>query len=245
MKKALILVGLLAVCAAPTFAATPGVDLSFNACPGNAGSVQAGVIDCAGGGILTALMTFAPAEAITDLVAVDTIVDIFVQVGDIHSDANFWDFETTNQAGVGMNHVRAASGCSTPVVYANTWNKTGAGVSLGALVRSPGNVRLAAGTYRPDFFAASAGQNLFGYQLSFDGSTSTEAGGSQAGCGNPAEIVVQHAIPQSSAGAPTTTLTTPSNNPTPCGSINGGLTANCAAVPTTRHTWSQLKSLYR
>ena len=243
MKKLLLVTAALALCASSAFAV--GVDLSFNACPGNAGSVQAGVIDCAGGGVLTALMTFAPAEAITDLVAVDTIVDIFVQAGDIHSNANFWDFETTNQAGVGMNHVRAASGCSTPVVYANTWNKTGAGVSLGALVRSPQNVRLAAGTYRPDFFAASANQRLFSYQLMFDGSTSTEAGGSAGGCSNPAIVIVQHAIPQSSAGTPTTTLTGPNDNASSCASINGGVPVNCNGVATQRHTWSQLKSLYR
>jgi len=245
MKKALVLAGLMAMCAATAFAAPAGVDLSFTACPLNVGSSQAGVIDCAGGGILTALVTFAPAEAVTDLVAVDTIVDIFLNSGDVNSSADFWDFETTNQAGVGMNHLRASSGCSTPTAYANTWNKTGAGVSLGAAKKGAQYVRIAAGAYRPDNFAASAGQNLFGYQLSFDGSTAVEAGGTANGCSTPAIIVVQQAIPQSAAGAPTTTLTGPSNNTTPCSSINGGVIANCQTVPTQRHTWSQLKSLYR
>jgi len=245
MKKLLFLVTTLALCASTAFASPAGVDLSFNACPLNAGSTQAGVIDCAGGGVLTALMSFAPAEAISDLVAVDSIVDIFLQAGDMHSDANFWDFETGNQAGVGMSHLRPPSGCSTPTAYTNTWSKTGAGVSLGALVRSPRNVRLAAGCYRPDFYNAAAGQDLFGYQLSFDGSTSVEGGGAATGCTLPAMIVVMQAIPQSSAGAPTTTLTGTSHNAIPCSTINGGVTTQCFAVPTQRHTWSQLKSLYR
>jgi len=247
MKKVLVLAGLMALCAASAFAAPAGVDISFNACPLNAGSAQTGAIDCAGGGILIGLVTFAPAEAITDLVAVDTIVDFFLQTpgADINSNANFWDFATFNQSGIGLNHLRAGTGCSTPTVYANTWNKTGAGVSLAAIVKSPTNVRLSAGSYRPDNFSATAGQNLFGYQLSLDGSTSTEAGGTGAGCTDAAIVVVQQATPQSSSGSPTTILTGPSNNVSPCSSINGGVTANCAAVPTQRHTWSQLKSLYR
>jgi hypothetical protein len=245
MKKLIVLAGLMALCAASAFAAPAGVDLSFTACPLDAGSSQAGVIDCAGGGVLTGLMTFAPAEAVTDLVAVDTIVDFFVQAGDVNSTSNFWDFQSFNQAGIGMNHLRPGSGCSTPTAYANTWNKTGAGVSLGALVKSPQNVRVAAGSYRPDNFAAAAGQNLFGYQLMLDGSTAVEAGGTANGCSAPAIVIVQHAIPQSAVGAPTTTLSSPSNNPTPCTSINGGVPTACAAVPTQRHTWSQLKSMYR
>ena len=42
MKTMLLLTGMLVVCASSAFAANPGVDLSFNACPGNAGSSQAG-----------------------------------------------------------------------------------------------------------------------------------------------------------------------------------------------------------
>jgi len=239
MKKTLLLAGMLAMCVTSAFAGPAGVDISFNACPGDAGSTQQGTIDCAGGGILTALVTFAPAEAITDLVALDTIVDFFVQSGDINSTASFWDFETANVAGASLAHLRPSSGCSTPVVFANTWNQSGAGTGLGALVTSPHSVRLAAGTYRASNFNATAGQDLFGYPLSINGATSVEAGGSASGCAYNVNVIVHQAIPQSAAGNSTTTLVGPSNNPTSLSTINAGF------VSARRRTWAELKSLYR
>jgi hypothetical protein len=239
MKTMLLLVGMLVVCASSAFAAIAGVDLSFNACPGNAGSTQAGTIDCAGGGTLTALVTFAPAEAISDLVALDTLIDFYLQTGNITSTANFWDFETANAGCIALDHLRPGSGCSAPIAYANTWNTAVAGVSWAALVLSPQKVRMAAGAYRGNNFAAAAGQNLFGFQLSLNGSTSVEAGGATNGCPFNVIFLVQQAVPQSAAGNPTTTLVGPSNNVTPYATINAGF------VPAKRQTWAQLKSLYR
>jgi len=239
MNKTLLLTGMLALCASPAFAASPGVDLSFVACPLDAGSTQNGTIDCAGGGILTALVTFAPAEAISDLVAIDTTIDFYVQVGDINTTANFWDFATVNQAAISLNHLRPASGCSAPIAYADTWNAPNANAVWGALVRSPQNVRMAGGAYRPNNFAAAAGQNLFGFQISLHGSTSVEAGGSANGCTYNTNVIVQQALPQSAAGNPTTTLTGPSNNASPFSTINAQY------VPAKRQSWAQLKSLYR
>jgi len=113
---------------------------------------------------------------------------------------------------------------------------------------SPRNVRLAAGSHRPNGFAAAAGQNLFGYQLTFDGSSSVEAGGATRGCSVPAIVVVESAAPRSGSGAPTTAFTgpcSPSNNSDGCSSINGANPGECCGLPAQRHTWSQLKSLYR
>jgi hypothetical protein len=222
-----------------------GVDLNFVACPGNAGASQEATIDCAGGGTLTLLMTFAPAEAISDLVAVDALVDVYLHAGDIHSDATFWDFQTVNQVALGLDHLRPASGCNSPFFYANTWNKAGAGVSLGALVRSPRNVRIAAGSYRGDYFPVTANQRLFGWQMLLDAATSVEAGGSASGCSYPACVYMLQAIPQSAAGAPTTTLTGPSSNLDPYMGINILRWYCVPPDPVIRRSWSQLKSLYR
>jgi len=237
--KLLLAMAALALCASTAFAV--GVDLNFDACPGNAGASQVTTIDCAGGATVTAHLTFAPAEAVADLVAVDTILDFYVTGGDINTTANFWDFATTNQNGLGLLHTRPGVGCTG---YTNTWSQTGAGVSLGALVRSPTNVRVAAGSYRPGAISTLANQKLYGYQLTLDATTSVQGGGTQGGCTLPAALVVDHAIPQSSVGTPTTTLTGPSLNPSLCAHINGDVTS-CGAVPAVRHTWSELKSLYR
>jgi hypothetical protein len=240
MKKLLLASAALALCASSAFAV--GVDLNFDACPGNTGATQDATIDCAAGGMLTAHLTFAPAEAIADLVALDTLLDLYITGGDINAaSGNFWDFQNTNQNGLGLLHTRPSAGCTG---YTNTWNQTGAGVSLGALVRSPSNVRVAAGSYRPGAISTIANQKLYGYQLTIDAATSTQGGGTQGGCQLAAAVVIDHAIPQSSIGTPTTMLTGPNLNASLCGHLNGDVTS-CGAVPTVRHTWNQLKSLYR
>jgi len=239
MKKLFLVCAALALCTSSAFAV--GVDLNFDACPGNTGASQDATIDCAGAGVLTAHLTFAPAEAIADLVALDTLLDIYITGGDINSSANFWDFQITNQNGLGVLHTRPSTGCTG---YTNTFSQAGAGASLAALVRTPTDIRVAAGSYRPGAISTIANQKLYGYQVTFDGSTSLQGGGTQAGCTLPAAVVIDQAIPQSSIGTPTTTLTGPNLNPSLCAHINGDQTT-CGAVPAVRHTWSQLKSLYR
>lgn len=247
MKKIALLTAALAVCASTAFAV--GVDLNWNACPGGLGASQAAVLDCAGGGGMLGCLTFAPAENIPDLVAVDCLIDIQISGGDINSSANFWDFSNVNNAALGINHLRPAN-CTA---YANTWNKTGAGVSLATLVRSPTQIRVSCGAYRPDIFdaagvpapvGAAANEKLFGLQMTIDGSTAAEAGGAATGCTLPAAVVVQQATPQSQTGLPTTILMGPNVNADPVAHLNGDNTP-ASAVPTARHTWSQLKSLYR
>jgi len=242
MKRMLLLLLGGMLCAGSAHAI--GVDLNTVACAANTNASQDGTIDCAGGGVVTLLMTFAPAEAISDLVAVDALVDVTLKAGDVHSDATFWDFESVDPAALGLNHLRPSSGCLSPS-YANTWNRTGAGVSLGALVRTPRNVRIAAGSYRPDYFVASANQKLFGWQMTLDGSTSVEAGGGATGCSAPACISVIQAIPQSAVGNPTTTLSGGNLTTYPWVGVNIASVVCIPPDPVIRHTWSQLKSMYR
>ena len=71
MKKTLIISAALCLFAASAFAS--GINLTVTACPNNTGAGNdAGTLDCLGGGIVTMLATFQPAEGIADLVGLDT-----------------------------------------------------------------------------------------------------------------------------------------------------------------------------
>jgi len=244
MKRALLLLLVITtMSAARTYAA--GVDITTVACAGNFGSLQDGTLDCAGGGTFTLLMTFAPAERISDLVAVDALLDVYLHAGDIHSNATFWDFESANQSALGVNHLRPPAGCAGAVNYVNVWNRPGAGAATAALVRTPQNVRIAAGSYRPDNFIANANQTLFGWQLTIDASTSVESGGTGSGCADPACIWIDQAIPESAAGAPTTTLLGSNLDYYPVVGVNVPFGYCIPPDPVVRRSWAQLKSLYR
>ena len=239
MKRTLLLLALLSLVA--TSAHAVGADLSVVACPGDAeASANAGSLDCAGGGDVTLIMTFMPAEAIEDLAAVDMLLDL-VQDGDLNTNAAFWNFETANSGAIAVHHEAPASGCS---MYTDIWNESGAGAAWAAQVFSPYTLRMAALCYRPSTYSALQNQKLFGIQIVLDTAAAIEGGGGMPGCTRGACMVVQHVIPGSIAGTPTTTLTMPSvfgNAIT----FNGGSKAMCFAVPAVRHTWGQLKSLYR
>jgi hypothetical protein len=240
MKKLILTCIALAAGASSAFAI--GVDMNFNACAGVAGSSQTATIDCANGGALAGFVSFAPAEAITDLVALDSIVDIQITGGDVNTTANFWDFGHNVLA---MTSLRNSTACSG---YSSTWGTGGGNTNVGQ-VQSPTKVRMAWGSYRPaPAFNSLANQKLFGYSFTIDGSLSvldTADGGTLNGCQLPAVIVVTQATPQSDNPATSnTTLTGPNLNPEPCVHVNGDVTT-CGAVPAARHSWSQLKSLYR
>ena len=238
MKKTLIICAALCLFATSAFAS--GINLTVTACPGVAGSRgDAGTLDCAAGQIVTMLATFQPVEALTDLVGLDAILDITIN-GDVSGPANFWDFAVANTGALGTDHKRPTTGC-TP--YNNVWNVGSAGSAAAGAVRGPGQVRLAASVQRPSFFVNTANQKLFGFQMSVDASTSAEGGGSANGCATAAGIVLEQIIPASSAGTPTTTLTSPD-------ALSGqgqSVLFNGATLPTkaSRHSWGQLKSLYR
>jgi len=244
MKKILLLTAALALFATSAFAV--GADLTANACPGNAGaSSSVPSLDCAGGAVLVLNVTFQPAEAISDLAAVDCIVDLTPTGGDPNTTANFWDFGVTNSAALGGGQARPSTGCTG---YTNTFSPAGSGFAAAAATQYPSNypprTRISCLSYRPSNLSVAANAKLFGLQITVDASTSAEALGDPngpAGCTLPVGIALEQAIPGSAAGNPTTTLI---DGNTPGGNIvlvNG---AN-APTPTARHSWGQLKSLYR
>ena len=239
MKRILLATALLSLLATSAFAV--GVDLSVGACPGDAGaSADAGSLDCAGGTNVTVLATFMPAEDISDLVELDMIFDLVVD-GDVSTNATFWDFETVNHSAISLHHERPTGGCSN---YTDVWNVDGGGAVGGVAISLPSKVRIGAISYRPTKAAVLANQRLFGIQLVLDTHQAIEGTGSAPGCTRGVCMVLQRATPVSAGGLPTTTLADPSvfgNQST----FNGGSDSMCFAVPAVRHTWGQLKSLYR
>jgi hypothetical protein len=174
-------------------------------------------------------------------------MDFFILTSgaDATTTANFWDFSTANQAGLTLNQLRPSNLCA---YYADTWHSAPAGgLSLAAMIRSPGNVRIAAGAYRATNFNAAYNQKLFGFQMLVSTAGATQGGGSLEGCPDAVGLTLDEGIPQSATGASTTMLCNYC-----CGF--GGCTPgpppihvafNDPTVGTVRHTWAQLKSLYR
>ncbi len=250
MKKVLLFTGALALVAASAFA-QGGIDLSVNACPGDANSLAqaasaTATTDCAGGSPLTILGTWGPNEAISDLSNLDGTLGYSV-AGDLNSSDQFWDFDPANLCSPGgplsSAQARPSSGCATPVAYTNTWNVASSGTAIGGAQSTPQTGKIVFTCYRPSPLSVAAGQKLFGVQIIIDASQSTEAGGTCAGCSDAACIVWNEGRPGSFGAS------TPSNleGPFVFGntlSVNGG-TGLCAAVPTHKQTWGSLKSLYR
>ena len=145
MKKLLLISAALCLLATSAFAS--GVDLVVTACPGNAGSSNdAGTLDCAGGATLILLGVFQPAEAITDLVAADAILDFTVTGGDLGSSANFWDLQVNNSAALNGAPGRPSTLC---VGYTNAFGVANSGFAAAAAVQSSNRVRVATTSYRP------------------------------------------------------------------------------------------------
>jgi hypothetical protein len=239
MKKVLLLCAAMALVATSAFAV--GADLNFGACPGNAAATTDATFDCAGAGALVMYCTFQPNEAMPDLVGIDTVVDFTIVGGDVNNSASFWDFQNANSVAYAVSHVRPTTICNA---YTAAWSVGGSGEGQAAVVRSPSQVRIGASAYRPSDLSVTANQKIYGYSLTIDGSTAIEAGGAGVGCTLQAVVALNQVNPGTSSGTPTTALSSPSTNGTPCDHINGDV-SNCSIVPTARHTWGQLKSLYR
>lgn len=252
MKKILVLCAAMALVASTAFAV--GIDLTSVACGNNPGFTNdAGAIDCANGGGVTLLAVFQPAEAYNDaangyvLTGIDGILDM--QVAGVLSpsgSAAFWDWDQVdgcNTAAFSANRKAPTTGCTG---YTNTFNVANAGEGAAAGRRSPNTQRVAFGCFRPAGtpLSTTANQKLFGAQFFIDGSSSLESGlGTCGGCPLSAGIVWNACTPGVLNGAPTTVLTGPSLAGN-CTGVNTGVQL-CAAVPTKKHTWGQLKSLYR
>ena len=224
--------------AAPALGA--GFDLSVNACPGNPGaSSDAGTLDCAGGQQLTLLATFISATS-AQLTGIQFPILITVS-GDVGSDATFWDFDDVNHTGWRAYRERPAQGCSN---YTDAWS--GAGSTIwGGLSHGGSQVRLTVACFRQSGVAVAAGERVFGAQIVIYGATSVEAGGSGKGCSVGACVVIPEAAATQADGMDASRPIATSPGFTNVVTINGLEPSNCSLVPVRRHTWGQLKSLYR
>ena len=240
MKAALLLLSLLCGTAVNAFAS--GCDLSVTSCPGYFGnSHEAGMLDCAGGGTLQLLATFRPAEAITDLVGADCVLDFCVQ-GDVTSVANFWDMETSNAAALSTSGARPAFGCPN---YYPAFGQVGSGSAALAARLTDSMVRIHTTSYRPTPLAVAVNQGVFAIQVLIDTGTSAEASGSaQNGCQTPNAITLEQVQPVSLNNGPSTTLDYGSESIGSqfvyVNSYGGGVT-----VAARQHSWGALKALYR
>lgn len=208
MKNAVFLCTLMLLAVSPAFAG--GIDLTMNACPGNVGAVggDTGPLDCATGSLIMVLGTFAPNEAIPDLVSLDATLGM--QVSPNLDAADFWNVDPVGCGSVGFSGsaVRPASGCSTPVNYTNAWSSGGAGSVTVACRRDLSLANIAITCFRTAPLSVSANQKIFGFQLIFDTSLATESGGSCNGCLQPVCLVWNSGQPQSAGTFIPSELTT-------------------------------------
>ena len=147
MKKLLVCSAALMLVAASAFAG--GIDLSVTACPDNAGAAPTGNVDCAGGGQFAILGTWSPNEAITDLSNLDGTLGL--ALGGLFTTSPFWDWDPSSACSsvLGSSQLRAATGCSTPNAYTNTWNVASAGTAIGAANSGPSTEKIAFTCFRP------------------------------------------------------------------------------------------------
>src|SRR5262245_26901480 len=253
MRK-LVLMSAVMVAMATSAHAVGGIDLSVGACPGNPGAIKDVVpIDCASGNSIVILGTWAPAEAITNLVALDGVLELYVAGG--LDGAGFWDLAELpnrdefgcNAGALSSNQARPATGCETPNTYKGCWDPIGSGTAVAAFyypTDARGSiVRIAFTCYRPTLLSVSAGEKLFGFQLIIDGRNAVEVGGTCAGCDQAATLTWIEATPGANGPPNPTILSSPTGNFQGFGlqlSLDGSV-----PVPTVKRTWGQLKSLYR
>lgn len=238
MRAALLL--LLMLCGTAVNAFASGCDISVTACPGVAGSSHdAGTLDCAGGATLSLLVTFRPAEAMTDLVAADCIIDFCVQ-GDVTGPASFWDMETANASALNISGARPSTGCSN---HLNAFGVANSGSAIAARRLTESMVRIATTSYRPSNLRVALNTRVFAASILIDLGTSMEASGSgQSGCTMPNAITLEQVIPGSANNNPVTTLDYGSET-----YQSQFVYVNSAfiTVPAQRHSWGSLKALYR
>jgi len=243
MKKVLFAGAAMLLVASAAFGA--GIDLSIGACPGAGGvGEEGGDPGCGGEPTVSVLATFAPAEAITDLVGIDALLEIQA-LPDLDA-ANFWNV-SAGGCGLGLagdnflaSNVRP-TGCAN---HTNTWAGGIGGAS--ALRRGPAIERIAFACARATALNVIANQRLFGAQLVFNGNGESETNGC-VGCSAPVTMVWNSGKPASQGASTPSELNNASGAfpaVTNCMGFNGG-GPNCAAVPARKATWGQLKSLYR
>src|SRR5258706_13094291 len=105
-------------------------------------------------------------------------------------------------------------------------------------------MRIVALCYRPTGLAITANQKLWGINITVDGSTSAEAGGLGAGCGDAACFVLNSVQPRAVSGNDGSNLTSGAlfgNQVT----VNAGTAPQCLSVAAKMQNRGQLKAPYR
>jgi hypothetical protein len=247
MKRLILVVAAMLVLATSAHA-VGGIDLSVNACPGNSGAMGVNdfiSIDCAGGGAIVLLGTWAPSEDIVGLTSLNGRIRIYIPAGLAAN--GFWDFDPTgcNSLALSSNHARPPGGCSTPVDYTATWSPAGSGSAIAALRTSDVFLTMQFVCYRSGPLNVSAEQKLFGVQIVIDGSNAVEAGGPCAGCNQGVGLVWTDATPSTASGSLSPLFGPTGHYPGFGDCIVFGLGQCEPGLPARRSTWGQLKSLYR
>jgi hypothetical protein len=235
-----LLIACMCVSAASAFAFSG--QLSVGACPGDP-AVGAPNLDCASGESFTLNAVFEPSHDIPDLIGLDAVMD-FTLLSSTLADSPFWNFDPDQSPcanTLGMNRLRPVRGC---VDYRQLWNETGSVSGYAATQQNPYVVRVGATCYRASSVAAAQNEQLFGFQLLIDMSNSSEAGGTCAGCGAVVRLDWVGAGAYSASSQYDDIYSSFCYHGL-CPPPITTLTLNDRPVPVQKHSWGQLKSLYR
>src|SRR6185436_947371 len=185
--------------------AVGGVDVTINACPVDGGvGLDAGTLDCSDYEDIRLLVTFAPSQAIPDLVSISGTILLRV-AGDLDTN-NFWDVAGCGLHGFSVQSSRPSIGCSAPLAYLSLWNAVGSGSAVSVIRLDANTLRINYTAHRPSSIAVAAGQRCFGVQITIDKSNAWQSSGNCLGCSAPVCIRAASLTPHSNSGLPTTTL---------------------------------------
>ena len=226
------------VLAGPALAS--GIELSVGSCTGSPGA-QTGYanLQCAGGQDFVLVLTFEPAEDISDLVAADWILDALTS-NDVHSDGNFWDWQTANASAFSLSRTIPPPQCVG--FKTDAWSALNSGDSWAAAVLRSNRVRRAGSVFRPSDLAVTANQKLFLARMLLHTNEAVEAGGDLRGCcQSQITLALLQVSPVSAHSNPTTILSSSAG-----ATLEATPATNCVgSVGTNHRSWGALKSLCR
>lgn len=247
MRKTLLMAGALLVMTA-TFANAAGLELAWNACFGQAGTVQTRTSACAANtGNQALYASFRPPAGVNAMEGVDVFVDFQTSGGSLGC---WWDMSianpTRNPALVGL-HVSPADANGVPLVlcdnhyFLDNGASGGGGMVVTAADRGQmkGFTAIAAGLGSP--IPAEAQQYAFGFRI-----TNIATVGACTGCTKTVCLVL-NTINLTSSSTPTVVLQSPNPGSQNWITFQGDAqTTGCpGATPTRNATWGSVKSLYR
>jgi len=256
MKKVLIFAALLALAAAPAFAAGGALFLGWGNCVGDAGWVAYSSFNCALGLGDVMYVNYQVNTPATNVVTLNAIMD--VNINSQTSVPDFWHFEAggCNYGFLVLEDKRPTGKCSTSqtTLCGNTGslcNEFITAYGIGAPAKLPPNrtrilITNARAASSPVTLVA-APTKQYAYDLGIDATNATEAGGVCAGCASVISIalnsiVLESALAETGGEAVADIITSDMPGSAPGVCINA---ATCNAVPVQNKTWGQLKALYR